>query len=450
MSLLIKALDKAESEKAQADKAKKPQAKRSPKALKTDFGSTGKFENLSLAEPNAHLLHGAVESASASTVPSAALAENPPVQKSQKPAYDKADKTSAPVTLTNAIPSAHPESAAKVFAAKRIEPSHQNTKLAALAGVALLTLLAMGWYVYQLVNVPEPVMPVRPLPPPVAQVPTSTVPEAQLPAQSPALPSAAETQVFAEKDSAKPAVAVVTDGFSSRPLADKKAIVAPDQVAMSEKPQKNGSGELAVSAVASPSVSVSISRNKPETGVNPTLMRAYEAYSAGRESEAQTLYKQVLQQDIRNVDALLGLAAIASHQGREADALGWYRKVLEVEPRNVIAQSAMLEMQENIGEASSESSLKAMLEKSPEDADLYTKLGHQYADKSQWAAAQQAYFEAYRLKPNADNAFNLAVGLDQLRKPKLALPYYQQALELMNSSSGIDRSALEARIQAIQ
>lgn len=441
MSLLIKALDKAE--KAQADKVKKTQTKRSPKALKTDFGSTGKFENLSLAEPNADLLLGAAAPVVTSTGPITALEE--------KPVNDKADISSTSVTSTP-TPPGRPESAANVFAAKRIEPTHQNTKLAVLAGIALLALLGIGWYVYQLLNVPEPVViPVRPLPPPVAQVQATTVPEAQPPAQPPAMPSApAETRVFAEKDNAKPEAGIAPDDASNQPLANKKAAAEPDlAVASSEKPLKSATAET-MPAVASPSVSVSISKNKPEAGVNPTLMRAYEAYNAGNDSEAQGLYKQVLQQDIRNVDALLGLAAIASRQGREADAAGWYRKVLEAEPRNTIAQSAMLEAQEAGNGQSSESSLKAMLEKSPEDADLYTKLGHRHADQSQWGAAQQAYFEAYRLKPSADNAFNLAVSLDQLRKPKLALPYYQQALELMNSSSGIDRSALEARIRAIQ
>lgn len=268
------------------------------------------------------------------------------------------------------------------------------------------------------------------------------------------MPSAsANTQIFAENGSTTPEPNAGSDNLN-KPLTKKKESAEPDSVAASdastEGPIKSIRGEMTVPAVASPSVSVSISRNKPEVGVNPTLMRAYEAYNAGNDNDAQGLYKQVLRQDIRNVDALLGLAAIASRQGREADAVGWYRKVLEVEPHNVIAQSTMLEAREASNGSSGESSLKAMLEKSPETPESYTKLGHYYADQNQWAAAQQAYFEAYRLRPSADNAFNLAVGLDQMGKSKLALPYYQQALELMNSSSGIDRTALEARIQAIQ
>ncbi len=448
MSLLIKALDKAENEKAQADKVKKTQTRRSPKALKTDFGSTGKFENLSLAEPNADLLHGTVESAPAK--PDSSAAENLLLQKPQKSAIDK---ISTPVTFANTIPPVQPESAANVFAAKRIEPLHQNTKLAAWAGIALVALLGMGWYVYQLVNVPEPVMPVRPLPPPEVGAQRNPAPEVQPSVLLPAAPIPTDTQVFAERGGTMPGESINADD-SDKPPAKKKESTEPDSVARgepsAEKPIKNMKDEMAVPAVASPSVSVSISRNKPEVGVNPTLMRAYEAYNAGNDNDAQGLYKQVLRQDIRNVDALLGLAAIASRQGRDADAVGWYRKVLEVEPRNTIAQSAMLETREASAAPSGESSLKTMLEKSPEDPELYTKLGHHYADQSQWGAAQQAYFEAYRLKPSADNAFNLAVGLDHMGKPKLALPYYQQALELMNSSSGIDRSALEARIQAIQ
>jgi uncharacterized protein HemY len=158
----------------------------------------------------------------------------------------------------------------------------------------------------------------------------------------------------------------------------------------------------------------------------------------------------VLQRDVRNVDALLGLGAIATRQGRDADANGWYGKVLEVDPRNSMAQAAMLDNQPQGNEANSESRIKNMLAKNPNDANLHVALGNLYAEQSQWPAAQQAYFDAYSLNTSADNAFNLAVSLDQMGKPKLALPYYQRALEQASSTSSIDKAALEARIAAIQ
>lgn len=447
MSLLIKALDKAE--KAQADKVKKTQTKRRPKALKTDFGSTGQFQSLSLAEPNADLLQGSAQPDSNLPLSNG---ETLLPEKVQKPLSDKTGEVSAASISRTA--DAHPDRAANVFAAKRTEPTHQNAKLAILAGVALLALLAMGWYVYQALHVtPVPMPSPRPMPP-IAQTqsPATTVGEKQ---PTPAVaPAPVQTQAFAEPIASKPEEPLPAQPSSRHQTGAaesvKEAFDLEKQAASTDKGAPRVRGDISTPSVASPSVAVSVSKNKPEAGVNPTLMRAYEAYNAGNDQEAQMLYKQVLQRDIHNVDALLGLGGIAARQGRDADAKGWYRKVLDVEPRNTIAQSAILSNQGADEGLSNEGRLKAMVEKSPNDANLHAKLGHWYADQNQWAAAQQAYFEANRLNPNAENAFNLAVSLDQLGKPKLALPYYQKALETITSTSGIDQSALEARIQAIQ
>ena len=68
-----------------------------------------------------------------------------------------------------------------------------------------------------------------------------------------------------------------------------------------------------------------------------------------------------------------------------------------------------------------ESRLKQLIAREP-SAYLYFTLGNLYADQSQWAAAQQAYFQAHHLEPdNPDYAYNLAVGLEHVSQPKLAL-----------------------------
>ena len=62
---------------------------------------------------------------------------------------------------------------------------------------------------------------------------------------------------------------------------------------------------------------------------------------------------------------------------------------------------------------------------------LQFTLGNQYAQQGRWAEAQQAYFRAFTADPdNPDFAYNLAVSLDHLRQPKLALEYYRRALAL--------------------
>ena len=191
----------------------------------------------------------------------------------------------------------------------------------------------------------------------------------------------------------------------------------------------------------------------PISGVDPTLLSAYQAFNRGEDAFAQQQYRQVLQGDVRNVDALLGMAAIAQRQGRDADAVGWYQKVLEIEPRNTIAQSAIVSPQANADMVGTESRIKSMLALQPDGANLHAALGNLYAEQNQWPSAQEAYFNASRFAPNnADYAFNLAVSLDQMGKSSLALKQYQRALELLNKSgaSSPDRAQLENRIHALQ
>ena len=112
--------------------------------------------------------------------------------------------------------------------------------------------------------------------------------------------------------------------------------------------------------------------------------------------------------------------------------------------------SHLMSSQVQGSELNNETSLKNMLAKHPVDANLYVALGNLYAEQNQWSAAQQAYFEAYSLNKTTDNAYNLAVSLDHMGKPKLALPYYMHALEQATDAGNIDKVALQARISAIQ
>ena len=188
-------------------------------------------------------------------------------------------------------------------------------------------------------------------------------------------------------------------------------------------------------------------------GVDPTLQAAYEAFSHGDDVSAQQKYRLVLQKDVRNIDALLGMAAIAQRQERNMDAIGWYRKVIEIEPRNSIAQSAMANLEATTDGVGAESKIKSMLARQPDAANLHAALGNLYAAQNQWAAAQAAYFNASQYAPvSADYAFNLAISLEHLGKPKLALVQYQRALELLNMTGAAspDRAQLEARIRALQ
>lgn len=177
------------------------------------------------------------------------------------------------------------------------------------------------------------------------------------------------------------------------------------------------------------------------------LGQAYAAYQRGSLDEAQHLYGQAAAHG-RSVDALLGLAAIASVQNRHADAQRLYREVLAVDPYNAAAQAALLDLLGHADPGAAESRLKTLIEREP-GPHLYQTLGNLYADQGRWSEAQAAYFEAYRGAPdNADYAFNLAVSLDQLRQYPAALSYYEKALAARGPHR-FDRARAEARVQQL-
>jgi Flp pilus assembly protein TadD len=88
-----------------------------------------------------------------------------------------------------------------------------------------------------------------------------------------------------------------------------------------------------------------------------------------------------------------------------------------------------------------------MLADNPGAHVLNFTLGNQLAQQGRWAEAQQEYFRAFAAEPNnPDFAYNLAVSLDHLRQPKLALEYYRRALSLAKArGASFDAGTAEAR-----
>jgi Flp pilus assembly protein TadD len=164
--------------------------------------------------------------------------------------------------------------------------------------------------------------------------------------------------------------------------------------------------------------------------ITPLVKDAYRALEQGQLDRAETLYRNALQSEAQNVDALLGLAAIAAQRGQAQQSIGYYERALEVEPRNATAQAGLISL---IGQADpqmSETRLKQLIAREP-SGFLYYSLGNLYANQNQWPSAQQAYYQAFQMQQdNPDYAYNLAVGLEHLNQPKLALTYYRKAIDL--------------------
>jgi tetratricopeptide (TPR) repeat protein len=184
------------------------------------------------------------------------------------------------------------------------------------------------------------------------------------------------------------------------------------------------------------------------TPVSPTLIQAYDTLQRGDIARAKELYGQVLQGEPRNIDALLGLAAIASSDGRTDEASRYYQQVLEVDPRNSYAQAGLISIVGGADLQASETRLKQLIVRDP-SAFLYFSLGNLYAEQRQWPAAQQAYYQAYQMQQdNPDYAFNLAIGLEHIGQNRLALDYYRKALDLSfkKGHANFDQSLVIQRV----
>lgn len=204
-------------------------------------------------------------------------------------------------------------------------------------------------------------------------------------------------------------------------------------------------------APAAPSApGIQIERKLENDNIYTALTAAYQAYQRGDFGTAWQRYREVLQIDEKNRDALLGMAAIAQQQGQDDAAIQYYRQVLLLDPRDPVAHAGMSAFSSGDA-AGKESHLKQSLAQSPQSAALHFALGNLYTEQSRWGDAQQAYFSAFRLEPaNAQFAFNLATSLDHLGKGKLAAQYYGQALQIDTSgNSGFDRVQTQQRMNKL-
>lgn len=374
------------------------------------------------------------------------------------------------------------QAAASVFVANQAVKRASSSSALIVLGVAgaLMILLGLQGYQYFQTLFTDEVVVVKPVAPaaPVVDIESmegNVVPDASLPSELSEEASAIE-QAAHEVDVNAPAAGKASQANNEiamqsleKPVSAAKAssLALSDELAADEpqftpqktvalstrKPQKVDEANLRDDQASDSKQPLKLVSKTPVAGVDPTLMAAYEAFNRGDDSSAQQKYRQVLQKDVRNIDALLGMAAIAQRQDRNMDAIGWYRKVTEIEPRNSIAQSAMADLEVSVDGVAAESKIKSMLARQPDAANLHAALGNLYAAQNQWASAQSAYFNASQYAPiSADYAFNLAISLEHLGKPKLALVQYQRALELLNitGAASPDRAQLEARVRALQ
>ena len=331
----------------------------------------------------------------------------------------------------------------------RTSPAFRWPQLSLVPLVALLAaLIAVGYGIYLYfalqpvdtslppVTVAPSVAPSTPALPPVSPLPASP----PLIQSAPMLPTEPTPTPAAAAPAVQPRAVPAEMGSTLSPPTPAAVQRSPDTSASPQRARDNTGG----TRTAAPAAPLQF---QPDVQ-SALLSQAYAAYQRGTLPEAQRLYTQAAARN-RSEDALLGLAAIASVQNRETEAQRLYREVLDLNPRNATAQAALLDLLGNTDSLATESRLKMLIDRDP-SPQLFQTLGNLYADQKRWSDAQMAYFEAYRYAPdNADYAFNLAISLDQLRQSTAALRYYEKAIAI-GGVHRFDRAQAEARIQQLK
>jgi tetratricopeptide (TPR) repeat protein len=196
--------------------------------------------------------------------------------------------------------------------------------------------------------------------------------------------------------------------------------------------------------------SLQLSSKNALTEKDELLKDAYAAYQRGDNNAALAKYNRVLADDPQNRNALLARAAINVQNDKSADAIEDYQTLLIANPKDSLAMSSLISVA-SISPSKSESQLKGMIRDEPSSPHLNFALANVYGAQNRWQEAQNLYFKALENNPNDPNyAYNLAVSLEHISKPKVAITYYQRALVNFNNGlATFNRAVVDQRVEIL-
>ncbi len=449
MSLLLEALKKAEKAKEEAQRrARGEQGGSAARELSLELApamATAEEKHVVMRDELPELSQSieirADDIAPRARAPEPALTLAPPPAQEPRKVAPKAAAPQKPAETKTGERAA----AKKVFEAKFKEPNPRLPFYIAMGALGAFAVGTVGYFWYQLRPPPALVMT---NPPPGGGAQPAAVaggqpagagqaPSASGASQSiPGLPGGAAAATPAGAPGSSAPAQAGAQSASSPPQAAPSALRTAPQVSPAQQPR---------SAPERPELAFSL----PVPRVHPKVEAGYSAYLAGNFAESRSEYQQALREDPANRDALLGLAALDVRGGSLEAAEGTYLRLLQADPRDAHAQAGLIALRSGrMDPLASESRVKSLLAADPSAHVLNFTLGNQLAQQGRWSEAQQHYFKAFAAEPeNADFAYNLAVSMDHMRQPRVALEYYRRALALAGSRGGsFDGASVRERI----
>ena len=166
--------------------------------------------------------------------------------------------------------------------------------------------------------------------------------------------------------------------------------------------------------------------------VGEILDSAVGLHRSGRGAEAEALYRQVLELEPANADALHLSGVIAHQAGRHAEAAALIAKAIKKAPRNPAFHLNLANACQALGHPDkAAAAIKEAVKLDPGWAEAHNSLGVIRAGQERLARAVQHFNKAIALKPDyADAHNNLGIALAKLGKLEEALGAHEKALAI--------------------
>ena len=189
----------------------------------------------------------------------------------------------------------------------------------------------------------------------------------------------------------------------------------------------------------------------PATQVLTNLEEAIRLHQQGKIHQAESIYRQLLEKNPKNSDALHLLGLIAYQTGNHQGAVDMIGVAIEINPNvaNYYSNLAIALIGLNQLKAAIFNCQKA-IELNIDFAEAYTNLGLAQRELKKFEEAVESYEKAIALSPNLAEAYsNLAIVLLELKQFEAALANCNKAIELKSdfahaySNQGIALQALK-------
>lgn len=175
-----------------------------------------------------------------------------------------------------------------------------------------------------------------------------------------------------------------------------------------------------------------ISSKPPELTTQQTLGLALRHHMAGRTSEAENLYRQILKTDPDQPDALHLLGVLASEMGNNGLAVDLITKALAIKPDNAEAHNNLGIAFEELGKLDEAiASYQKAIATDPGFAEAEDNLGNAFKNLGMLENAVAAFQKALAIAPDFAEAHNnLGNALNDLGRLEDAAASFQKALAI--------------------